>query len=504
MNLVPLPEPNTPWPPQQWQQVYDSYRAWSAWYSGDTDELTKVYGVTSGYLPDPRPSQLAGGIVGRVSRWFWGTPQRQPRSHKLHVPAASDVASTSADLLFAQPPTISADENDTATQERLDELFGPDTTAALIDAAEVSAALSGVFLRAGWDRDIADRPLPSAVHPDAAVPTFRWGSLAEVTFHRTLAEHDRQMLRHLEHHSPGVVQHGLYLGDRDNLGRQVPLTEHPETARLAEGLAEDGQSIPTGLDGLDVVYVPNATPSRIWRAHPQAAHLGRSDLSGVEPLMDALDEAYTSWMRDVRLAKARLIVPEHYLETMGRGQGAIFDADREVFTGMNMLGGKEGGDITPSQFAIRHQEHAATTAELWHRIVTGAGYSAQTFGLTGEVAMTATESNARERQSMLTRGKKVRLWRMGIARLAEVMLQLDRAQFGTGVTPQRPDVDFPPAVSEQPRERAETARMLADANAASTETLVRSVHPDWDDDRVQDEVDAITAARPSPPEMGLP
>ena len=68
----------------------------------------------------------------------------------------------------------------------------------------------------------------------------------------------------------------------------------------------DGDMISTGSPGLAVVYVPNQRPSS-WRNDPLGQHLGRSDLAGVESLMDALDEAYSSWMRDIRLGKARLL-----------------------------------------------------------------------------------------------------------------------------------------------------------------------------------------------------
>lgn len=503
---MPLPEPSTPWPPPAWRDVYGMYAAWSAWYAGDTDKLSSLYGASVGQVGFNRPAQHSDGIIGRAARWFWGTPvQAHQRSTKLHVPAASDVASTSSDLLFSQPPqmTTPATEGQTnTTQDRLDELFDERATTALAEAAEVASALSGVFLRVTWDRQVVpDRPFITAVHPDSAIPTFRWGRLVEVTFHRELHRNDNgQVWRHLEHHAPGVVQNMLYLGSDDNLGRPVPLTDSPATEGLVNELSEDGVSIPTGYDGLDVVYVPNATPTRIWRNHPVASSLGRSDLSGVESLMDQLDECYTSWMRDIRLGKGRVMVPADYLDTRGRGQGALFDADREVFTPLNMMADDPAG-LTISQFAIRHEEHKATAYELLQRVVQGAGYSAQTFGLTAEVAMTATESNAKERKTHLTRGKKTRLWGMGLAAIAEAMLAIDRAKFNTPVDPVRPDVEFAPAVTEQQSERAETARMLFEANAASTQTLVEMVHPDWDADQVAAELGRIMAAEPVPPEM---
>jgi hypothetical protein len=36
-------------------------------------------------------------------------------------------------------------------------------------------------------------------------------------------------------------------------------------------------------------------------------------------------------MRDIRLGKARLIVPHRYLDNIGRGKGAVFEPEREVY-----------------------------------------------------------------------------------------------------------------------------------------------------------------------------
>ncbi|WP_017972512.1 hypothetical protein [Actinopolyspora halophila] len=491
---MPLPAPNSDWPPPQWSDIYTAYDRWSAWYSGDADRLTHVY------ERDPQPqrvrqSQFSDGLVGRVSRWFWGTPPSPAqRSTKLHVPAAADIAGTSADLLYADMPTVTVD--DSATQTRLDELLDDGLLTTLVEAAEVAAALGGCFLRVGWDRSVlGDRPLVDVVHPDSAVPTFYRGYLTEVTFHQVLADDKNGVLRHLERHVPGGVEHALYLGTSSNLGRPVPLTEHPATADIAEQLA-DSNLVETGIDTLDVVYKPNVLPNRMWRNHPVGSALGRSDYSGVEHLMDALDETYTAWMRDIRLAKGRIVVPQHYLESQGPGQGAVADLDREVFTPVNRPPDASGAsEITASQFAIRHEEHSATARELHQQIVQGAGYSAQTFGLTSEVAMTATESNARERKTLLTRGKKSRLDGMALARLIEVLLAVDRTQFGSTVQPQPPAIEYPPVVTAQPSERAETARLLSQAEAASTYTLVSMNHPEWDESEIAEEVDRIQSER---------
>jgi A118 family predicted phage portal protein len=513
---MPLPDTNQDWPPEQHRLVHDHVRVWSAWYESSPEQLAAVYGgahplSTTGssfYASQqggwtPRPSQFAGGVIGAVSRFWWGQPHTSPgaRPAKLHVPAAADIATTSANLLFGEPPDITVEQDQTA-QDRLEELFDEDTWAQLVTAAEVAAGLGGVYVRVGWDQDVADKPLLSVVGPDCACPTFRWGRLSEVTFSWVVRRDESGVLRKLELHGVdggvGFVEHGLYMGDDDKLGHQLPLNHSEATEALADLVDEQGRIV-TGLDRLDVIYVPNQR-ARSWRNHQTASAQGQPDIAGVEPLLDAFDETYSSWMRDIRLGKARLVVPQSYLDNLGPGKGGMFDVDREVFVGVEALPGAQGMLITESQFAIRHAEHAATAAALLERIVTGCGYSAQTFGLTGEVAMTATEAHARERKTVQTRAGKIRHWRAALADLAEILLGIDSHVFGGRVNPVRPDVEWPSYASDSPEQLARTAQLLNQAEAASTETLVRSVHGEWDDEQVQAEVQRIAAERNSGPQ----
>lgn len=491
---MPLPLTGAQWPPAAHTTIQKQLCTWDAWFTGDRDRLADVYGGTTTASHYRGAVPYKGGLAGAVSRMFWGQPlapgQERP---KLHIPAAGDIASTSAGLLFDDPPSITVEnpDRDKATQARLDELFDEHMWIKLVDAAEICAGLGGVFLRVAWEKDTHDRPLVSVIGPDLATPKFRWDKLTEVTFTWTLdGGADDEQYRHLELHTVGKVEHGLYLGDKGNLGRRIPLTEHPDTSGLAE-LVDEASAVATGLDRLDVVYLPNETARR-WRKDPVGSHLGQPDICGVEPLLDALDEAWTSWMRDIRLGKARAVVPQAFLESNGPGQGASFDLDQELFTGVNALSQPGEMPIQLIQAAIRHQEHAATCTALFERCIDGAGYSAQTFGLTGEVSMTATESNARERKTNRTRKLKTRHWAPGLADFAELLLEADVLVYSTeGVVPSRPTVEFPPLAQDPIETRARTVQMIDAARAASTAEKVRMLHPDWDTKQVDAEVALI-------------
>lgn len=498
---MPMPTEG-PWPPVEHAAAYEAYRDWDAWYCGSVDKLIRRYYLRREYRPEVRirPTQLQGGVIGAVSRWLWGNPPPLDRADgRIHIPVPADLARTAADLVFSEPPTLSVPSADGPIEEgpqveRLAHLAAQLPT-LLLEAGETSAAMGGVYLRPAIDRDLDDRyAIPTALHADAALPVFRYGRLTEVTFWTCVYDDGRRYLRLLEHHEPGSVEYALFEGTNDNLGRRVPLKEHPEADRFAEGIDQTGKT-PTGLKKLDVVYIPNIGPQRRWRAIPNLRYLGRSDYDGVEPLFDRFDEVWTSWMRDIHLARGRVFVPADYLSTLGPGQGSYWDHEREVFTALNMLQ-KPGGEasmITPNQFEIRVEEHKATCDALLQEILRSAGYSAQTFGEEGDIALTATEVRARERRSYETRDRKIALWRPAIVDYIELHLEMERAASLPGaVEPFRPEAEFGDGVSEDPKVLAETVGLLKGASVVSTRTGIEMVHPHWTRKQIDEELAAIT------------
>lgn len=487
---MPLPEGGICWPPKNIETVYDKISIWSAWYSGDGDQLADVYGAATTRASGGTEtsfdtvSRSGAGVTSR-ERYFWGetAPQGTKRT-KLHVPMASDISMASADMLFSVPPEYICE--DQRTQERLDYLQDVgDLDTTNLEAAEVASALCGVFLKIMWDQSIRDVPFLVAVHPDSAVPEFKYGVLTAVTFWYKVCEDDGKFYRFLERHEPGVVYHGLYCGTTDKLGKRVALTTFPQYAELPDEL----ETIPGKLTA---VYVPNMKPTRCWRSNIMYAPLGRSDYSGVEPLFDALDEAYTSWMRDLRLGKARMIIPNSYLQNQGRGKGATFDADQEYFQAFEMLG--DSAEMKEVQFKIRVDEHERTCNSLVRQIIRGAGFSAASFVEDSSVALTATEVVAREKRTLTTRDKKIRYWKDQLSYILGVLLEVDAKIFGSGIVPENPKVEFSTVVREQPLVLANTLKILSDAGAVSTYQKIKMLHPTWTQEEVDEEVQRLVGS----------
>lgn len=490
---MPLPQIGGTWPPQDQQPIYQKMNEWQAWWAGDTTGLANAYAGQS------RPSFAArGGVVGAVRRFWHGQAQTAGQVRdRLHVPLAADICQASGDLLFAEPITVTAD--DETAQEVLDTITEDGFHSTLATAAEISAALGGTYLRIVWDADVLDHVFLDTVDADYAVPEFRWSRLRAVTFYFIVKTDGQTTWRHAERHEiengVGVVYHGLYQGTASELGRLVPLTEADATAGLADDVDADGR-IDTGSPGLAAAYIPNVLPNRVWRKHPVGRNLGRSDLDQLEPLLDALDEVYASWMRDIRLGKARIIAGRTMLTDHGPGDGAGFDLDREVYEGVNVPPGaaKDSGlDLEHIQFAIRYAEHLETAKELTRLILRTAGYSASTFGDHGDGGMeTATGVHARDRRTTLTKGRKERHWVTGLQRLLTKALDINATVFGgPGSSGEQVVVTFPDGAQDSQVEIAQTVQLLHSAQAASTRVRVQMAHPDWDKDTVDDEVEDI-------------
>lgn len=535
---MPLPTSDVVWPPVSMMAAYAKMNEWAAWYSGEPDRIIAAYAT-------PRP-----GDAGSVPWWrFWSRARAGVAGNQralIHVPIAGDLAATSAALLFGEAPTIrvreAREQMDDADEPMMDPTTGlmmdgktgqpathssgvpltptlhkmdkakpkPETPeeksearllqiieegdvyTRLIEAAEGAAALGGIYIYPVWDKDLRDFPLMAVAQSDMALPEFTHGILTAVTFHMVLSDTNRSFIRLLERHEvegtgdsrKAVVLSALYRGSQDRLGTMIQgagdVMARPPEARI---------ELP--FNTLDVEYIPNRLPNRLWRA----SHMGVADIQGGETFLDALDETYASWMRDIRLAKARILVPREYLRPdSDNANTPTFDVDQEVYVGLDMEPGlaQDARAMLAHQFQIRYKEHQETARDLVDRIVSNAGYSLNT--MTSNAAKdtgTGTALRISEHKTLLTLRRKSPRWRTAIANTLFRMQQIDAEIFQSGVKAIRPTVDLSDSIIDNPLELAQTALALKTAESASIETRIRLVHPDWSGPEVDAEVDRI-------------
>lgn len=524
---MPLPtDRDLTWPPPHIADYTRQQHESAAWWAGDIDHL-RNNGPGRRFWKHHASADVEtpAGLQGRA----------------MHASLAASIVSTSADLLFGEvvgltipPPEETGETGETTdtatvdgivdgdasvsqeaaavdlTQARLDELREQaNLDSRWLEAGEVAAGLGGAWLRPVWDATFADHPLLTVVDPLYAVPEYRFGQLVAVTFWEVVDDDKTTVWRHLERHEVdiardpatrepildeqgnkvprGVILHGLYKGDKDKLGTARELTEKPATATLAPRV-----EVPEAAGPLMPACVDNVLPNRKSRRLP----IGRSDFQGAEDELDALDEAWSSLLRDIRLGKVRMIVPERTLERAGNGPGSgrTFDVDKELMVETDAAPDEKGAALALMQGAIRATEHLETIRALTEAVVFAAGYSPATFGVGIEgAAESGTARAIRERRTFRTIEKKRRNAARAVAHVCRALLAIDVAVFGrAGVVPMLPRVEWPD-ITADPRTTAERIQLLRAAQAISIRNAVREAQPALTPEEVDAEVSALMA-----------
>lgn len=439
---------------------------WRAWYSADPQMIYQFY---------------HNALKTFVNAKFWSEMDAEEYLKVVHVPLANDICAVSANMLFSESPDIEASSE--PVQKRL-ELFEKQNNLddRLLHASEVCAALGGVYLKLDSNED-RETPILTVRYPNPLTTAeFKYGELESVEFGRQFKEGKytyRLLEKRYVENGTLHIDYELWRGDETKKGSQAPLNETPQTQSLQDA------TIP-GLDHIGVVYIPNRLPNMLI---PESEE-GVSDFATTIGLMDALDEAYTSMMRDIELGYARLFVDSELVDSENK-----FDTRKRGYEKVDMGAWKVDGKAKPIehvQFELRIEEHLLAIENLIKQIVTMCGYSPRSFGLNVEGgAESGTALRIRERKSMLTRQRKARYWQKKLEALLLEVQRWDNLLKGQNYKPEEADVSIGDSVIHEPEELAKTVEMLERARAASTEVKVRMMHPEWSDEQVQNEVKLI-------------
>jgi hypothetical protein len=215
-------------------------------------------------------------------------------------------------------------------------------------------------------------------------------------------------------------------------------------------------------------------------------------------------------MRDIRIGLGRLVAPAAFFRYDEETKSYAFDLLREAYLGLDSLqapGTGTNDNITAVQFKIRADEHEKTLINLLKHTYSSAGYSPQTFGLHDQGrAESGAALDIRERKTWTTNALKAQYWPSAIADLLFSALYIDRNKCGGPVEPIVPAVEMQDSMQSDYSQVAKTVQLIRAAKAASVETGVRMLHPDWDDGEVMREVERINTEEsmgvPAPMEVG--
>lgn len=479
--------PGSSFPPPEMEYWYKKYDEWAAWYSGDPEELLKFYTI-----------KALGNQTAQEK--FWARIEQEERAGIIHIPLAGDIAMTSSNLLFSESPRFKYDEKSKAG-ERIKVFIdynGFDNV--LLEGAELSAALSGCLLKIDIEPELEKIPIVSILTPTQFLPYFWRGRLWEVLCFRTVKTTSAGAIYRLfenrrRENGSLIIEYKLYKGTDDKVGKEIDFSEIDETANLTlEPMKYNN------IDGLGCVYIPNMRPNKLV----PGSYLGINDYSSSITMLDSLDFAWTSWMRDIELGLAQLLVDEEILEKQKSESGGTvqflnkFNKFRKAFIKLNLSSWRMGGEggikpIEQVQFSIRVDEHAKTCEQLFYQIVNQCGYSPQTFGLGIEGrAESGTALKLRENKSQLTRMKKSRYWIPAVKQLLLQMQRLDKeSRLSQMYEEQEVSIEIEDSIMTDSKELSETVKNLEQAKAISNYGKVKLLHPDWPEEDIITEVNRI-------------
>lgn len=474
------------WPPSD-------YLSWkmaehSAWYSGNPDILADFYS----YHCDTNPLNLLNSLQSN-SELFWARQLKNCSGLYAHVPIAGDIAETSADLLFSESPAIKiqqahelkAPKSFLDSQEDLDIMLDEvGFFKRIIEGAETCSAIGGVYIKIAWDEEVSPYPIPVVVQADRVIPHFKFGILTSVSFWIDVkvdkVHNNSKVYRLIETYEKGSIINKLYLGSPSNLGFEIPLETLTETQDL-----EPIKTLP--VDELLAVYIPNMLPNKIDRS----SYMGRSDLLGVESLMDMLDDTFTAWLKEIVVTQAKVLVPESYLNKVGNE--FKYNVDNMLYGKLDIDPTMEGNKVTVVQFAIRAEQYEKTALNLVERIISNAGYSPQSFGLSIQGrAESGTALNIRERKSFSTKSKKENYWYGALKKIINNLILVYNIEFGGNIdVDSKIGIEFSDSFANDITTTSNAIKMIGDAHAASIETKVRMLHPDWEEEQILKETEQI-------------
>jgi hypothetical protein len=468
------------WIPQRLTTYYDKLQEYYAWYSGDINTLSNYY---TNYMINNTAYDGS----------YWKNQSIIYKRSVMHLPIANDLASSSASFLFGKTPRFyvnAADEEDNGEMDpRFEEIMYWNQIGTLLtETAEIAAAFGGVFLKLDYDPAIGNYPLISTVTPLNAVGYFYRKTLYAFDSWRVVYQDTTQgsseIWRLFERrrliNGRLNITFTLYKGDTYGIGQKRNFSELEETKYL------NLQTVDSPINNLGIIYIPNLKPNTMFINE----EVGQSDYHNIIPMMDALDEAWSSWMRDIRLAGAKVFIDKALLDSSKN-----FDYLQEMYMKMDFgereITGQSYDPVTMIQPMIRYTEHYGTCETLAKDIVIRAGYSPQSFGYDMK---TYTESGSaqrtKEKKTIITTSKKQKYWEYGLRSLFTYIQSWDEFINGSSFT-QIPLVRYNDMLALDSSVLSETIRNLSQAYAVSTYVKVKTQYPEWTEAQINEEVERI-------------
>lgn len=449
------------WPLKSERKIHDEIALWRALREGDRDFLK------------------------RYVDW------EGDRSYYLD-PLAERIPETWADLLFGDDPTIEpAAEGDAPLLEAIVE--ENDLPSSLQEAEEVCSSEGEVWWRVFKDSTVLTVPTIEWHSRLDVIPEYVGRKLAAAAVVSEVGREEGEQTgkatvwRYVAIHEEGEMLNLLFKGEDARLGEQKLLSDHPAVADLQEVWSH-------GLASMLLGRVVNKRAPR---------NRSRSVYHGIRDYLLALNENFAIGQENSRLtAKQRAFVTPDMIGPDGK-----FPSGADIYIRQQTDGDPEkpGDPLVQLEWSFDASALIQWDDHLEERAITRARIAPQLIGQNTEGALTGPALRARLLDTLLARMGKGRFWDDELPQClaaAQMVDDLADAQGGFGrpwsKPAERPSAERGDALPVDATDEVNRIAAEISAEILSTQTGIEERHPDWDEQRVLEEMARILKDRPAP------
>jgi hypothetical protein len=302
-----------------------------------------------------------------------------------------------------------------------------------------------------------------------------------------------------------VIRYELYETSTGE-DKRVPLNSIAETAKVVETVNENDEIVFKGLQGMLAFEKPNRLPSLMF----PHSNYGASDFEGATDSFDAVDEAYSTIINEIRDNR-----------TLRYFKSTAFkrDKDGEVITpddGFTKnyvctesdVDQEQGGEKNRviDQVNDKTEEHKQKYLTAVTVALNKAGLSPYSIGITGleSINQSAESQQERNKVTLETRKAKLELWKPYLAAVLTKLLAFNTYLLKTvgvkqddlpledmDITLSTVTVDFGEYLQDTDKDLVDIWGLAKSQGISSTQNAVRELHKDWTEKQILDETNTI-------------
>lgn len=468
---------------------------------------------------------FVGTLEYRTCNYFW---TRAPLSYRMiHSGLPGLICSKMPRILFGNgiAPTVSV-YKDSGEVDKNKTKAATDYTLQLIDKVKLRDVLTECatneswgghsFIKFSFDTELSNFPIVEAADIMATEVVKERNETVAIVFKTWYDDSAKKGNKDRKYRldeiyttdatGDAVIRYELYeLSTGEE--KRVPLNSIPETQKIVEAVNADDEIVFTGLKGMLAFEKPNKLPSLEF----PHSNYGASDFEGATDSFDAVDEAYSTIINEIRDNRTFRYYSSNNFRR-DKDTGEILTPD-DGFTKNFVL---TEGDIDQEQGVNKNrvvdqipdktEEHKAKYLTAVTVALNKAGLSPYSIGITGleSINQSAESQQERNKVTLETRKAKLELWTPYLAKVLSQLLafntyllnrvgvkQDDMPLPDMDITLSTVTLDFGEYLQDTDKDLVDIWGLAKTQGISSTQNAVRELHKSWSEKQILDETNVI-------------